>query len=218
MALRVFQGVWTRTIYSVGRIFREAGLYLDKAGSVRTKDIAYLEPLSRHRNIMPLYDSIPAIVSTSVVAPNASVIGEVFIGGNSTISYGAILRADQNPIRIGYNTTIGENAILYTTAQLPTGVPSSVNVGNNVTIEHGVTLYSCTIDDDVIVGFKSIILEGAKLERGCVIGPNTLVPPGRLIPAGQYWEGSPAQYVRDVKEEELAGLRESATSPLALPQ
>lgn len=55
-----------------------------------------------------------------------------------------------------------------------------------------------------MVGYKSVVLEGAKLERGCIIGPNSVVPPGRLIPAGQVWAGNPVEYVRDVKKEEVA--------------
>jgi carbonic anhydrase/acetyltransferase-like protein (isoleucine patch superfamily) len=64
-----------------------------------TKDIAYLEPLSRHRNIMPLYDLTPAILADAYVAPNATVIGEVLVGSESTIWYGAVLRGDLNAIR-----------------------------------------------------------------------------------------------------------------------
>jgi len=62
-----------------------------------------------------------------------------------------------------------------------------VNIGNNC------TLYSCAIDDGCKIGLKSIILEGARLERGCVIGPNSVVPPGKLIPAGTYWAGNPVE-------------------------
>lgn len=67
--------------------------------------------------------------------------------------------------------------------------------GNNVNIGSNCTLYSCTVDDEVTIGLKSIILEGARLERGSVIGPNSVVPPGRLIPANQYWAGNPVEYI-----------------------
>ena len=87
------------------------------------------------------------------------------------------------------------------------GIPASVNIGNiiasrmkikislgnNVNIENNCTLYSCTIDDGVLIGFKSIVLEGARIERGAVIGPNSVVPPGRLIPGGQLWVGNPVE-------------------------
>ena len=62
-----------------------------------------------------------------------------------------------------------------------------MNIGNNC------SLYSCTIDDGCQVGFKSIVLEGARLERGAVIGSNSVVPPGKLIPANTYWAGNPVE-------------------------
>jgi carbonic anhydrase/acetyltransferase-like protein (isoleucine patch superfamily) len=75
-------------------------------------------------------------------------------------------------------------------------------VGNNVRIEHGCTIQSALIDDDCVVGYKSIVLEGAVLERGAVIAPNSVVPPGKLIPAGTYWAGSPAEFVKDLSAGE----------------
>ena len=74
-------------------------LALDVKGSQQAKDIAYLEPLSRHRQIMPLYDLVPVILPDTFIAPNASIIGEVVVGLESTIWYGAILRGDMNAIR-----------------------------------------------------------------------------------------------------------------------
>jgi carbonic anhydrase/acetyltransferase-like protein (isoleucine patch superfamily) len=71
-------------------------------------------------------------------------------------------------------------------------------IGNYVNIQNNCSLYSCTIDDEVLVGFKSIILEGAQLEKGCAIGPNSVVPPGRVIPAGQLWAGNPVEYKQKI--------------------
>jgi len=201
--MNILKAFVKRTGYSIGRMARETGLALDAAGSRYTKDIAHLELLSRHRNIMPLYDLQPIILNDTYIAPNASVIGEVFLGAQTTVWYGATLRGDINAIRIGSNCSIGDQTVINTTPSLPFGVPASVNIGNNVNIENNCSLYSCTVDDGVQVGFKSIILEGSRLERGCVIGPNSVVPPGRLIPAGTYWAGNPVEYVRDLTEQEI---------------
>jgi gamma-carbonic anhydrase len=62
-----------------------------------------------------------------------------------------------------------------------------------VTIQHGCTLYSCTIDSECLIGFKSVILEGARVEEGSVVGPNSVVPPGRIIPSHQLWAGNPVE-------------------------
>jgi len=144
----------------------------------------------------------PEIFDDAFIAPNASIIGEVSIGLQARVWYGAVLRGDINAIRVGNYSSIGDNTVIHTAAALPTGIPASVNIGIYVTIENGCSLYSCTIDDEVVVGFRSVILEGAQLERGCQIGPNSVVPPGRVIPAGQFWAGNPVEYVRDVTKPE----------------
>lgn len=82
-------------------------LALDVVGSKYTKDIAYLEVLSRHRNIMPLYDLQPIILYDTYIAPNATLIGEVFVGAQTTVWYGATLRADINAIRYNFHLKFG---------------------------------------------------------------------------------------------------------------
>jgi gamma-carbonic anhydrase len=89
---------------------------------------------------------------------------------------------------------IGDNTVIHTASCLPNGLPATVTIGNFVTVQPNATLYSCTIEEDVLVGHKSVVLEGAYLEKGCVIGPNSVVPPGRVIPANQLWAGNPVQY------------------------
>jgi len=165
---------------------------------------------------MPLYDLSPEIYTNTYIAPNCTIIGEVVIGSETNIWYGVVIRGDINAVRIGNNTSIGDNTVIHTAGSLPTGIPASVNVGTYVTIQSGCTLYSCTIDDEVFVGFKSIILEGAKLERGCAIGANSVVPPGRLIPAGQLWAGNPVEYIRDLSKAELAFNIDTAKRALSL--
>jgi carbonic anhydrase/acetyltransferase-like protein (isoleucine patch superfamily) len=75
---------------------------------------------------------------------------------------------------------------------------AKVYIGNNVTIGSHCTLYSCHIEDDVRIGDKSVILEGARIEEGAQIAPGSVVPPGRLIPAKQLWAGNPVEYVKDL--------------------
>lgn len=95
---------------------------------------------------------------------------------------------------------VGERSVIHTANSLPNGMPAQVSVGNKTMIQNDCTLYSCTIGENCFIGYKSVILEGAKLEDGVVLGPKTVVPPGRIIPANQLWAGNPAQYVRDVQE------------------
>jgi len=85
---------------------------LDRLGSVRTHDIAYLEPLNRHRNILPLYRQIPQISASAYIAPNATVYGDVFVGKNSYFGFGTVAKGDYSVIRVGENSKIGENTVL----------------------------------------------------------------------------------------------------------
>ena len=95
-------------------------------------------------------------------------------------------------------SSVGDNTVIHTAASLPTGMSAKVYIGHNVTIGSHCTLYSCHINDDVVIGDKCVILEGARLEKSCMLAPGTVVPPGRLIPAKQLWAGNPAEYVKDL--------------------
>jgi carbonic anhydrase/acetyltransferase-like protein (isoleucine patch superfamily) len=104
--------------------------------------------------------------------------------------------------RIGTFTSIGDNTVIHTASSLPTGLPAAVDIGVHCTIQSGCSLYSCIVEDEVFIGAKSVILEGSRIEKGAVIAPNSVVPPGRLIPARQVWGGNPVEFIREVHESE----------------
>jgi carbonic anhydrase/acetyltransferase-like protein (isoleucine patch superfamily) len=191
-----------RVSYNVGRVMKEAGLAMDRFGSRLSNDVAHMQELSRHRQIMPLYDIAPT-VDQAWVAPNASLIGEVLVSKYATVWYNVVIRAELNPVRIGHFSSIGDGTTINTACALPHGLAASVNIGKNVTVEPHCSLYSCIIDDDVYIGRGSVIMQGARIERGAHILPGTVVPPGRLIPAGQVWGGNPAKFVRNLTQDEL---------------
>jgi len=100
-------------------------------------------------------------------------------------------------------SSVGDNTVIHTAASLPTGMSAKVYIGYNVTIGSNCTLYSCHIEDDVLIGDRCVILEGARLEKGCMLAPGSVVPPGRLIPAKQLWAGNPVEYVKDLNIGEV---------------
>lgn len=151
---------------------------------------------------MPLYDQIPKVQS-AWVAPNATLVGEVIVSKWATIWYNVTIRAEQNAVRIGNFTSVGDGTAINSLHALPHGLASSVNIGKNVTIENGCSINSCIIDDDCVIGAGSVVGPGARIERGAVLLPNTVVPPGRLIPAGQVWGGNSATFVRELSQQEL---------------
>ena len=182
-------------------MLRELGLQLDRYGSSHSKDIAYQQPLSRHRKELPVYPHRPT-TKGAWVAPNAALVGNVQVSQWATVWYNATLRAETNAIRVGHFSSIGEGTTLNSNVSLPINVPQSVNVGKNVTIGRNCSILSSVIDDDVVIGDNVTISEGCVLERGCEIEDGAVVPPGRLIPSGQLWGGNPAVYMRDLTEAE----------------
>ncbi len=144
--------------------------------------------------MLALYDIKPEI-DNAWIAPNATIgiiltiltkyiVGEVIISKWASVWYNVTIRGEYNPIRIGHFSSIGDGTTITSASALPHGIAASVNIGKNVTIEAGCSLYSCIIDDDVVIGHNSVIMPGARLERGCQILPNSVVQPGRLVPAG----------------------------------
>jgi len=88
--------------------------------------------------------------------------------------------------------------VIHTAASLPTGMPSRVTILDNVNIGARCTLYSCYIEEDVKIGDRCVILEGARIEKGAQIAPGSVVPPGRLIPSKQLWGGNPVKFIKDL--------------------
>ena len=77
-------------------------------------------------------------------------------------------------------------------------MPAKCSIGANVTVGAGSSLYSCHIEDDVMIGEKCVILEGARIEKGAQLAPGSVVPPGRLIPTKQLWGGNPVVFIKDL--------------------
>ena len=98
---------------------------------------------------------------------------------------------------------MGDGTIINTACSLPHGLSASVNIGKNVTVEPNCTIYSSIIDDDVYIGHGTVIMQGARIELSAHILPGSVVPPRRLIPAGQVWGSNPIAFVRDLTQEEL---------------
>jgi gamma-carbonic anhydrase len=150
---------------------------------------------SKHRMKLPLYDLEPH-TENCFIAPNSTVgkylsqslnninaVGEVRIKKWSTIWYNCVVRGDINRVDIHNFTSVGDGTVIATAAALPTGMPAKTYIGRNCVIGRGCSLYSCHIEDDVTIGDKCVILEGARIEKGAQLAPGSVVPPGRLIPA-----------------------------------
>ncbi len=155
--------------------------------------------------ILPYRGHWPKIHETAFVAPSADIIGDVEIGGHSSIWFQVVIRGDVHRIRVGNNTNIQDHSMLHVTRE-----KSPLHIGHDVTIGHRVTLHGCTIHNRVLVGMGAIILDDAEIGEDCLIGAGALLTKNTKIPARSLVLGVPGRVVRALTEVEVAGLAQSA--------
>jgi carbonic anhydrase/acetyltransferase-like protein (isoleucine patch superfamily) len=146
-------------------------------------------------------DAKPSIHPSAFIAPGAVIVGDVAIGEEASIWYGAILRADINQIRIGPRSNIQDGTVVHLADDY------GVFLGQYVTCGHSAILHACTIDDEVLVGMGSTIIDGAEIGARSIIGANALVTQGTKIPPGSLVLGSPAKVRRTLDLKEQAAIR-----------
>lgn len=154
--------------------------------------------------IYALDDFHPEIDPDSWVAPGAHVMGKIALEAGASIWFGAVLRGDNELIRIGQGSNVQENSVLHTDMGYP------LTVGKNCTIGHAAILHGCSIGDGSLVGMGATILNGAKIGKGCLIGAGALITEGKEIPDGSLVMGSPGKVVRQLDADGIARLIKSA--------
>ncbi|WP_343525137.1 gamma carbonic anhydrase family protein [Sphingomonas sp.] len=157
---------------------------------------------------MPLYalaDRRPALHPTAWVAPSADIIGEAVVAAGASIWFGAVLRADNTPIRIGRNSNIQDGAVLHSDPGSP------LTIGDDCTIGHRAILHGCSIGDGCLIGMGATILNDAMIGEGSLVGAGALVTEGKIFPPHSLIVGAPARVVRTLAPEDAARLRRSAT-------
>ena len=161
--------------------------------------------------ILPYKKIMPKIGSDVFIAENAAVVGDIEIGDESNIWFNVSMRGDVHEIRIGKRTNIQDNSVVHVTR----GV-SGTYIGDEVTIGHGAIIHACTIENQGFIGMGAILLDEVVVEERAMVAAGALVTPGKRIPTGQLWGGSPARYMRDLTEEELAFFPKSADNYVRL--
>ena len=148
----------------------------------------------------------PQIADSAWVADSAQVMGDVELAQESSVWFGAVLRGDTAPIRIGQRSNIQDGSVLHADVGTP------LTLGNDVTVGHMVMLHGCTVGDGSLIGIGAIVLNGAKIGKYCLVGAGSLVTEGKEFPDGSMIMGSPAKVVRPLTPEQIQGLRHSAAS------
>ena len=135
----------------------------------------------------------PEIGNNVYVAETAAIIGDVVIGDDCSVWFSAVIRGDVNSIRIGNKVTIQDGSVLHTLYE-----KSTIEIGNNVSIGHNVCIHGAKIEDDVLIGIGSTILDGAVIGSNSIIAANSLVLSNTIVEPGSLYGGSPAKKIKDI--------------------
>lgn len=150
--------------------------------------------------ILPVQDKYPEIPSDCFVADNATIVGEVTMGSECSVWFNAVIRGDVHYIKIGNKVNIQDGAVIHATYQ-----KSPTNIGNNVSIGHNAIVHGCTIQDNVLIGMGSIIMDDCIVESNSIIAAGAVVTKNTRVEAGSIYAGVPAKKVKDISEELISG-------------
>ena len=156
--------------------------------------------------ILPYGGHRPRIHPSAFVAPNAVLIGNVEVGPESSIWFGAVLRGDnrENVIRVGARTSIQDNCVLHVSAR------GATIVGDDVTVGHGAVFESCEIKAGALIGMNSVLLHECVIGEGALVAALSVVPTGMIVPPRTLVAGSPAVVRKELSGESADWVRGSA--------
>ena len=153
---------------------------------------------------MPLIKTVqgkhPQIPEDCYVAENATIVGDVTLGSQCSIWFNAVLRGDVHYIKIGNKVNIQDGAIIHATYQ-----KSPTTIGNNVSIGHNAMVHGCTIQDNVLIGMGSIVMDDCIIESNSIIAAGAVVTKNTIVKSGSIYAGVPAKKVKDISKELISG-------------
>ena len=147
---------------------------------------------------------IPQIHPSATVFPHAVVLGDVTLMEDSSLWFGAVVRAELDSLTVGRRSNIQDNCVVHVDSAHP------CRIGDGVTVGHGAILHGCTIGSNSLIGMGAVVLNDAGIGDNCIVGARALVTGGKVFPDGWLIMGVPAKAVRPLTEEEIESNRASA--------
>jgi len=150
--------------------------------------------------IKPVNGKSPEIPNDCYIAENATIVGEVTMGNQCSIWFNAVIRGDVHYIKLGNKVNVQDGAIIHATYKT-----SPTTIGNNVTIGHNAIVHGCTINDNVLIGMGSIVMDDCVVESNSIIAAGAVVTKNTKVEAGSIYAGIPAKKVKDISKELISG-------------
>jgi carbonic anhydrase/acetyltransferase-like protein (isoleucine patch superfamily) len=141
---------------------------------------------------------------SAFIAEGAVVVGDVTIGEDSSVWFNVVMRGDVDAIRIGDRTNVQDGTVLHADEGLP------CEIGNDVTIGHNAIVHGCTIEDNVLIGMGSVVMNGAVIGSGSIVGVGAVVTEGTIVPPKSLVLGLPAKVIREVSEKDVERIKHAA--------
>ena len=138
------------------------------------------------------------------IAPNATVLGDVILGDNVSIWFGAVLRADNDSITIGRGSNFQDNCVIHVDPGKP------VKIGEEVIVGHAAIIHGATVGNNTLIGMRATLLNGAKIGNWCIVGAHALVTENMEIPDYSIVMGSPAKVVKKLSEDQKEKVKRNA--------
>ena len=128
-------------------------------------------------------------------ADNATIIGDTVIGDFCSIWFNTVIRGDVNKIRIGNNVNIQDGSVIHATYK-----KSSTSVGNYVSVGHNAIIHGCTIDDFVLIGMGSIVMDNAKISSNTIIAAGSVILENTVVEPNSIYGGTPAKKIKNINQ------------------
>ncbi|MDE5745165.1 MAG: gamma carbonic anhydrase family protein [Paramuribaculum sp.] len=151
--------------------------------------------------IIPLRGFTPQIGEGTFLAENATIVGDTVVGKDCSIWFNTVLRGDVNSIRIGDRVNIQDGSVLHTLYQ-----KSTIEIGNDVSVGHNVTLHGCKIHDFALIGMGAVVMDDAEVGEGALVAAGAVVLSRTKIGPNELWGGAPAKFIKMVDPEQSKEL------------
>lgn len=146
--------------------------------------------------IKTLNNKTPKFGENCFLAENATIIGDVIMGDDCSVWFGAVVRGDVHYIKIGNKVNIQDNAVIHGTYE-----KSPTNIGNNVSIAHNAVVHGCTVKDNVLIGMGAIVMDDAVIESNTIIASGSVVLQKSILEPNSVYAGAPAKKIKTISED-----------------